>query len=288
MKPSVSEFVVIRGLRYHLRRWGAEGAPRLFFLHGWMDVGAAFQFVVDALEGEWQVIAPDWRGFGESEWTGRPYWFPDYLADLDALLTHYSPDEPARLVGASMGGNVACLYAGTRPQRVARVATLEGFGLAPTDPAEAPQRLRSWLEQLAAGAVFRHYPDYDALAARLRRDNPRLNAARAEFLARHLGRGRDDGGVELSADPCHKLLNPILYRIEEVKACWRNISAPLLWVVGRESPLIRRFIAHDDDYRDRLGCFRDVREVVVDDAGHNLHYEQPERVARLVEDFIAA
>ncbi|MBS1173205.1 MAG: putative methyl ester carboxylesterase, partial [Proteobacteria bacterium] len=85
-----------------MRRWGADGAPRLFVLHGWMDVGASFQFVVDALEGEWQVIAPDWRGFGESEWTGRPYWFPDYLADLDALLARYSSDEPARLVGASM------------------------------------------------------------------------------------------------------------------------------------------------------------------------------------------
>ncbi len=222
LEPSVSEFVPIRGLRYHVRRWGAEGAPRLFLLHGWMDVGASFQFVVDALEGEWQVIAPDWRGFGQSEWTGRPYWFPDYVADLDALLTHYSPDEPARLVGASMGGNVACLYAGIRPQRVAKAVTLEGFGLAPTDPAEAPQRLRSWLEQLAEGAGFRHYPDFDALAARLRRDNPRLDAARAGFLARHLGRGRDGGGVELGADPCHKLVNPILYRIEEVKSCWRE------------------------------------------------------------------
>jgi pimeloyl-ACP methyl ester carboxylesterase len=62
----------------------------------------------------------------------------------------------------------------------------------------------------------------------------------------------------------------------------------VLWVVGRDSPLIRRFIAHDDDYRSRLACFRDLREVVVDDSGHNLHYEQPERVARLVEEFLAA
>ncbi|MBS1172492.1 MAG: phosphatase, partial [Proteobacteria bacterium] len=219
---------------------------------------------------------------------GRPYWFPDYLADLDALLARYSSDEPARLVGASMGGNVACLYAGTRPQRVARVVTLEGLGLAPTDPAEAPQRLRSWLEQLAEGAGVRHYPDFDTLAARLRRDNPRLDAARADFLARHLGRHRDGGGVELCADPCHKLVNPILYRLEEVKACWRNVAAPVLWVTGRDSPLVRRFIAHDDDYRSRLDCFRDVREIVVEEAGHNLHYEQPERVARLLEDFIAA
>lgn len=288
MKRAHSDFCTIRGLRYHVRTWGADGAPRLFFLHGWMDVGAAFQFVADALEKEWQVVAPDWRGFGESEWTGQPYWFPDYLADLDALLSRYSPDRPAVLVGASMGGNVACLYAGTRPQRVAKVVTLEGFGLAPTDPVEAPQRLRSWLAQLTEGARLREYADFGALAARLRRDNPRLTPARADFLARHLGRGRDGGGVELRADPCHRLVNPILYRIEEVKACWRNVAAPVLWVSGSESPMIRRFIAHDDDYHSRLACFRDLREAAVEDCGHNLHYEQPERLAHLLEDFLTA
>src|SRR5438552_12136411 len=68
MKPSQSEFVQIRGLRYHCRCWGEALAPKLFMLHGWMDVSASFQFLVDALRGNWRVIAPDWRGFGLSEW----------------------------------------------------------------------------------------------------------------------------------------------------------------------------------------------------------------------------
>jgi pimeloyl-ACP methyl ester carboxylesterase len=42
-------------------------------MHGWMDVGASFQFVVDALQGDWHVIAPDWRGFGLSQRSG---WIP--------------------------------------------------------------------------------------------------------------------------------------------------------------------------------------------------------------------
>ena len=287
MKPSVSEFLSLRGLRYHVRLWGAAEAPRLFLLHGWMDVAASFQFLVDAFEREWRVIAPDWRGFGLSDWNSGPYWFPDYLADLDALLAHYSPDAPANLVGASMGGNLACLYAGIRPERVARLATLEGFGLAPSDPDEAPARLTSWLDQLGEEPAVRIYPDFDALSARLRHDNPRLGPDAARFLARHLGRERDDGGVEPAADPSHKLVNPILYRIEEVKACWRRVTAPVLWVVARNSPVMKRFIAHEDDYRARLACFRELREVVVEDAGHNLHHDQPRRVAALIEEFLA-
>src|SRR5256885_13949939 len=119
MKPSQSEFVQIRGLRYHCRCWGGERAPKLFMLHGWMDVSASFQFLVDALRRDWRVIAPDWRGFGLSEWAkSDSYWFPDYFADLDRLLEHFQADSPTTLVGHSMGGNVAAMYAGIRPERV--------------------------------------------------------------------------------------------------------------------------------------------------------------------------
>ncbi len=111
MKPSRSEFVELRDMRMHVRLWGAPEALKLFFLHGWQDFSASFQFVVDALAGDWHCIAPDWRGFGQSEWNDDCYWFPDYIADLDAVLDHYSPGEAARLVGHSMGGNVACVYA---------------------------------------------------------------------------------------------------------------------------------------------------------------------------------
>ena len=130
MKPSRSSYLDLRGLRFHLREWGPAGAPKIFMLHGWMDVSATFQFLVDALRGDWHVIAPDWRGFGRSASAGDCYWFPDYLADLDAILAACAPAETPSLLGHSMGGNVACMYAGVRPGRVARVVALDAFGLA--------------------------------------------------------------------------------------------------------------------------------------------------------------
>lgn len=291
MKRFNSEFVSLRERRHHVRIWGADDAPPLFCLHGWGDVGASFQFVADALCGNWRVIAPDWRGFGLSQWNAGPYWFPDYIADLDALLDHYSPAQPVRLVGHSMGGNVAGLYAGIRPERVARFANLEGFGLWVVAPDEAPARLAQWLaEQRGDAPAFRRYASCAEFAERLCRDNPRLTPERAVFLATHSLRDAADGegSLTFAADPRHRWINPVLYRMEEAMACWRRITAPTLWLAARDSFVMKGFADRPDDYRERLACYADVREVVLDDCGHNLHHDRPDAVARLLDDFLAA
>lgn len=283
---STSEFVEVRGLRYHVRHWGPAEAPKLFFLHGWMDSSATFQFVVDALQGEWQIIAPDWRGYGASEWLGRPYWFPDYYADLEALLAHYSPDEPAVLVGHSMGANIAATYAALRPQRVARLAMLDFLGLKPDPAVDAPAQLTQWLDGVGGRPRLNSYPDHAALAGRLRAANPRLTAERADFLARHVGRVRADGRVEMACDPWHRLAAPTLYRIEDAMAAWRRIVAPVLMLVADQGYVQQRFGAEPEEYQRRLGCFADVEVGHVAEAGHNLQHDQPAAVAAALEAFL--
>lgn len=288
MKPSTSEFIELRGLRSHVRCWGPASAPALFLLHGWMDVSASFQFLVDAFSREWRVIAPDWRGFGGSQWNGHAYWFPDYIADLDLLLDHYSPDQPASLIGHSLGGNAACLYAGIRPDRVARVVTLEGFGLYVSNRDEAPERYGKWLAGLRAGPVSNRYADRAALAARLCAVNPRLSPAQAAFLVLHLGQEAEDLSIVVAADPYHKLPSPILYHLDDAKACWRRIKAPVLWLAARDSFIMKRFsdAEGEADYLERIGCFADIRVEMLEDAGHNMHHDQPERLAQLIEAFL--
>ncbi len=286
MKSSTSEFLTIRGLKCHVRLWGPADAPKLFLLHGWMDCSASFQFLVDAFARDWRVIAPDWRGFGQSEWLNASYWFPDYLADLECLLEYYAPDEPVRLVGHSMGGNVVGLYAGVRPARVAKLAILEGFGLHPTEPAQAPGRYAKWLDQDKAGATLRDYAGLGEFAARLMRDNPRLTQAQADFLAANFSQRRTDGRIGYAADPWHRVVSPLLYRFEEAKACWGAVTAPVLWVVARDSGLYKEFSGRAEDYAVRLTSFRDLREEVIEDCGHMLHHDQPMRLAALLEDFL--
>ncbi|HTH59106.1 MAG TPA: alpha/beta hydrolase [Paraburkholderia sp.] len=289
---SRSEFVDVNGIRMHVRRWGRADAPMLFMLHGWMDVAASFQFVVDALGDRWQVIAPDLRGFGLSDWPvaargGGSYWFYDYLADLDALLDHYAPDGEVNLVGHSLGANVVCLYAGVRPERVRRVVDLEGFGLRAMSADEAPQRVREWLDELREPPALRHYPTLDAVAARLVKTNPRLIASRARFLAEHWSKPDADGGYQLLADPAHKVRSPLLYRVEEIMAMWSRATAKVMHVEAAGSPTLAWLAGAVpiDQFKARFRAFADWRERIIENAGHMVHHDQPEQVAELIDAF---
>ena len=292
-RPSRSEYLDIRGLRYHLRCWGDRKDARgtLVMLHGWMDVSASFQFVVDALGEGWHVIAPDWRGYGLTQRSGADsYWFADYLADLDRLLDAVVP-EPAVLVGHSMGGNVALLYAGVRPGRVAAVVNLEGFGLRETHSSQAPARYARWLDELKSGAAMRPYASATQVAERLQRNNPRLTAARAKYLAAHWAQPYADGSWAVAGDPAHKIINPTLYRLDEVLACWKQIACPVLWVRAAQTDVLR-FVAESpaaaiQEVERRRGFIADAESLVIDNAGHMLHHDQPEEVARAIADFLS-
>ena len=286
MRQSESEFHPIRGLRYHVRRWKAAGAPKIVLLHGWMDVSASFQFIVDAFEREWDVHAPDWRGYGLTSWAKTDsYWFPDYLADLDLLLQEIDAEKPLHLVGHSMGGHVAALYAGVRPARVAKFVNLEGFGLAATRPEQAPKRYARWLDELREPPRLRPYASFAELAERLRGGNPRLSQEKAEFLARHWGQEMN-GQVTLRGDPAHKVVNPVLYRQDEVRACWQLVTAPVLWVEAQASDALKRVGLDEAAHAERRAAFPNLRHVTVPDAGHMLHHDQPAAVARLIEQFL--
>lgn len=291
IRASRSQFLQLRGLRHHVRTWDPDpsspAAGTLVMLHGWMDVSASFQFVVDALAGNWQVIAPDWRGYGLTDRAPADcYWFPDYLADLDAVLDALLPDGPVDLVGHSMGGNIAALYAGVRPQRVRTLVNLEGMGLAPSDPAEAPARYARWLDELREPARVRDFASRDEVAQRLMHNDPRLSASRAAFLSGHWARPAAGGRFELAGDPAHRIVNPILYRAEEATACWRAVTADVLLVLSAEYDHRHEFL-RTPQYRERLRAFRSLTTVSVDDSGHMLHHDRPEEIARLIEGFVA-
>jgi pimeloyl-ACP methyl ester carboxylesterase len=287
MRTSESQFLDIRGLRYHVRHWKGDARRRMLLLHGWMDVSASFQFLVDALAHDWDVLAPDWRGYGLSAWSGADsYWFPDYIGDLDRLLERLQPDAPANLVGHSLGGNVASLYAGIRPERVAKLVNLEGFGMRPTHADQAPKRYARWLDELHAEPKLRPYDSYGALADRLQQNNSRLTRERAEFLARHWGKETPEGKVVLRSDPAHKIVNATLYRVEESHACWQRVTAPVLWVDASESDTLTRMGLTAEEHASRRAAFANLRYETIADAGHMLHHDQPEKVARLIEEFL--
>ena len=286
----------VRQLQYHLTQWGQPmpQQPLLLMLHGYMDVGASFQFVVDAMSdgplGQRCVLAPDWRGFGRTEAPPTDsYWFPDYLGDLDALIDALSPGAPVDLLGHSMGGNVAMSYAGVRPQRVRRLVNLEGFGLPDLAPAALPKRMAAWLDELKTPHSLKPYASLADVAARLRKNNPRLPPDKALWLAGHWSAQAADGQFHLLADAAHKRVNPVPARADDAIATWSLISAPTLWVQGQGSRLDTYWQGRytHAEFQARLAHVADVRQVHLDDAGHMLHHDQPEALARALEAFLA-
>ena len=298
-RNSRSLFVRARGLRHHVLQWGDASAvtpqrPPLLMLHGWMDVAASFQFVVDALASDRFVLALDWRGFGLSDTPAvDTYWFPDYLGDLDAVLDAllFGNDAPVAavdLLGHSMGGNVAMLYAGLRPQRVRRLVNLEGFGMPETRPQQAPKRYVQWLDELKQPAQLRRYDSVDAVADRLRKTNPLLRPERAAWLAPHWSRQNADGQWEILGDPAHKRSTPMLYQKAEVLECWKLIQAPLLWVEGDQTDVAKwwgnRYTKAE--FHERLSVVTKLEKHMLSPAGHMLHHDQPEALAARLEAFL--
>jgi pimeloyl-ACP methyl ester carboxylesterase len=321
LKQSNSHFLSIRGLNYHVRTWGTRrpydaadiSTIPLVMVHGWMDVSASFQFVVDAMQSDRYIVAPDWRGYGMT--TGPQtdnYWMPDYLADLDFLLDALEPDPKAPpngylvdLIGHSMGGNIAMLYAGIRPQRIRRLINLEGFGMPRTRPENAGKRYAQWMDELKKlhkGELdLKPYDDAAGVAGRLMKTNKRISEGKALWLAHHWAAetttqprtGTDhDRGVtqwQIRGDPAHKIVNANLYQADEAIAIYKLITAPLLAIEAADNELDKwhggKFTLAE--YHERLGAVPNCQIAVVTDAGHMMHHDQPEVLAGMIEGFLA-
>ena len=283
-RPGRHGTISIRGLGHHVIRWGPDSDDPLLFLHGFGDCAATFQFVADEIDPGLPLLAIDWRGFGASARSPGGYWFPDYYADLEAMLEACCPRGPARIVGHSMGANVAMIYAGVRPARVRALVNLEGIGLARTHADQAPARLAQWLDELRAPAAASDYPSLAELAARVAKRNPRLTPDQAEFIAACWSEPVAGGGVRRLADPAHRRTNPYLYRREEMEACWRAIEARVLLVVGTDSELLPR-LAPEGGIESFTSLIRHLAIERVAGAGHMLHHEAPRAIARIIEAF---
>ena len=239
-----------------LRCWGDPQAPKLFLLHGWMDVSASFQFLVDALRGDWRVIAPDWRGYGLIAVERR-----------GQLLVPRLPRRPRRAAVAALARRAGDAR---RPQHGRqRRLPLCGHPAGARSEAREPRGLRPARQRSVAGAgalralarrarraaAVSRLRELRRAGARLRRG---IRASRASVRCSSRstgGRQRPTAASRCASDPAHKRVNPVLYRIEEAEACWREVTAPVLWVEGAESQTLKWLRLDPAAYEARKRCF---------------------------------
>ncbi|MFO1519621.1 MAG: alpha/beta hydrolase [bacterium] len=284
-----TQTITLNGLRHKIYSWGNPKKPKLFLIHGWLDTGASFDFLCRHLQDRFHCLAPDLRGYGKSEHTSNAlgYFFYEYVADVHALFQRFSPEEPVRLLGHSLGGAISGFYAGSFPERVSRFINVEGFAFRAHPPERGPERMRAWIENVGAQR-FNTFKSLKDFADRLVRNNPRLPPERALFLAKHLAK-KGKGGMTMAADPKHKIHEPALFTKPNVYAFWEKIRARCL-LVSADQTNMNEWVKAEDFRKEMEERFRhfpkDTKQVEIKDCGHMVHHEKPEVLAKAILSFL--
>jgi pimeloyl-ACP methyl ester carboxylesterase len=279
--PPRSRYLTANRLRHHLLEWGDHG-PVVLLLHGFLEHAHTWHLVAPHIAAAgYHVYALDWRGHGDSEWIGAGgyYHFPDYTADLFCIVPQLA--ERVVLIAHSMGGGVAVMFAGSAPERVSALVSVEGLGLPDSDPDTTPERVRAWVSDLAR--VAERAPrrvTLDAATRRLERGFMHFSTAAARYMAEHGTRPDDDARV-WKFDPLHQTQSPQPYYVAQARAFWRRVTCPVLYIDGSDTPLGLPAA----DLAERLQILR-AQRLTIANAGHHPHLEQPEMFAKAVLAFL--
>ena len=163
--------------------------------------------------------------------------------------------------------------------------------MAPYEPAEVLfGRIAEAVDRTRSRPLAWDYDSLDIMVQRLMRANPRLGLERALFMASELGEVLSDGSVRMRIDPAWRdTLTQLMMTPEIYKSAWRRIEAQVLLIGAPESYVLRGVRASaPEDFDARLACLKSLRHVTLEDAGHNVHHDQPEAVAALLDDFFGA
>jgi pimeloyl-ACP methyl ester carboxylesterase len=287
--PPVSRRIALAtGLTYHVLEWGQE-RPELdhtvVLLHGFLDLAWGWAAVAARLAARFHIVAPDLRGHGDSDRIGPGgyYHFIDYVADLHDLVAQLGRARVS-LVGHSMGGGVAAYYAGSYPERVHRLALLEGMG-PPEQPEPAPDRVRGWLDswRRVRSREPTSHADIAEAASRLAKHDPLLRPELARELAEHGTVRLPDGRLRFKHDPLHLTAGPTPFRVAYAAEFWQRIRCPVLLVEGERSAF-RHAVAEWDR---RAAFLAQHERAVLAGAGHMMQRHQPATLADMLIEFLA-
>ncbi len=271
--------------RIHYLDWGNPDAPPLLLVHGNRDHCHNWDWVAEELRDDYHIIAPDFRGHGDSEWVmGSSYTHSEYVYDL-AQLIHQQDLAPLHIIAHSLGGGVALRYAGVYPEHIKKMIVIEGTGAPPHvyNPPPVHERMRDWIENTRkmAGRTPRKYDTIDDAFNRMHEENSHLRADQARHLTIHGSNQNEDGTYSWKFDNYTHVMSPFDMTLEQTRELWGRIDAPVLLVTGSESWFGKQ------GRPDPVPFFQNARHVEVKNAGHWVQHDQLDEFLKLTRDFFA-
>jgi pimeloyl-ACP methyl ester carboxylesterase len=273
-----------QGLRLHYADWGNDTAPPLILLHGGRDHCRSWDRLARALQPHFHVMAADLRGHGDSDWAkGSSYHLLDHVYDLTRMKAAAGFGE-ATIVGHSFGGMISLAYAGTYPERVTRVAILDGVFLPAPPSVPIEQQMTRWIGQLdkASQAKARRYQTIEEAAARMTARNKRLTPELALHLASHGVKKNADGTYRWKFDEYQRVRAPYRITPEDFITLWQRITCPTLLLCAGESfisnPAVAGVLKH----------FGHATVKSITGAGHWLQHDKHDEVLAELQSFFAA
>jgi esterase len=270
--PYESQFVEVGGLKLHYQDFGSANKPVMVCLHGGAANGHWFDYIAAGFTGDYHVLAPDQRGHGDSDWTNPPaYSYQDYAADLDRLAARLDLRDFV-LIGHSMGGMVAMVYAAAYPGRMAKLVVVD------TSINLPPERISAMREVGNRGGSSHATREELVARYRLRPGNSLAGPEVVRHIAKHSVRQFPDGSWRYKFDRS-------VYAVREQMnglPCWENIKVPALLVKGGQSQRITPEI---------LAAVRarapQVEFVEVPGCDHHITLDNPAGFVEAVRPFLA-
>jgi pimeloyl-ACP methyl ester carboxylesterase len=265
--------------------WPNPGAPRVLCLHGWLDNAASFIPLNASLKGldpvGLDLVALDFAGHGYSSHrpAGSRYYLHDYLWDVEAALDALDWDA-ADIIGHSLGGVIAGLYAAASPERINRLVLLDGLGPPTAGSGQSVERLRrSMASTRKPESTLRRYQSIDEAARARQKVTPMSDAAVRLLVERAIG--SQDDHFRWRTDPRLNWHSPFLMTEEQVLELLAGIEAPSLSIVA--TPIAHWF--KPQQVEKRMAALPRAQHQTIE-GHHHFHMEQPGDIAPMIQAFL--
>lgn len=281
--------LILAGNDCRLAEWNPDGETLVFALHGWLDNLATFESLAKYMPNV-RFIAVDSPGHGHSAHIreDKAYHFIDGVYLIDDLIEHFG-QEAANLLGHSMGGALASIYASVQPQRVKTLLLIEALGPVTTREEKFPETLRNSIIHRRALKDKRKpfYKSFNlALEARaeVSKISPELIKPLVERALTSIQHSSDQqiSGYTWRADSRLRSSSAMRMTEKQLRCLLPEITAPTLLIEGKQGLLQMAEAKH---IQKRKALVQNL-EVELMDGGHHLHLEYPKKIAMIINNFL--